>query len=91
QNKSISATEANTTPASTGNSVTMIIAICSSVFGIALVVICIIIFIRRISPKLSDRYNSSMPTRNEDSTYDTISMSNTSKSPHDQADYIEVF
>ncbi|XP_076078671.1 uncharacterized protein LOC143048715 isoform X3 [Mytilus galloprovincialis] len=38
-----------------------------------------------------DRYNSSMPTRDEDSTYDSISMSNPSKRPDDQADYMEVF
>ncbi|XP_071137394.1 uncharacterized protein [Mytilus edulis] len=92
QNKfSISTTEATTSAASTGNSVTVIIAICSTVFGIALVVICIVIFIRRISSKKTDRYNSTMPTRNEDSTYDTISMSTRSNRPEQQADYIEVF
>ncbi|XP_063404728.1 uncharacterized protein LOC134688187 [Mytilus trossulus] len=48
QNKfSISTTEANTSAASTGDSVTVIIAICSSVVGIAVVVICSIIFIKR--------------------------------------------
>ncbi|VDI10440.1 Hypothetical predicted protein [Mytilus galloprovincialis] len=88
---SISTTEATTLLDSTGNSVTVIIAICSSVFGIAIVVICIIIFIRRSSSQKSDRYNSTMPTRDEDSTYDTISMSTQSKRPDDQPDYLEVF
>ncbi|CAC5410307.1 TTN [Mytilus coruscus] len=90
QNKLISTTEATTSPGSTGNSLTVIIAICSTVFGVAIVVICIIIFIRRISSKISERYNSTMTTRNEDSTYDTISMSTRSNRPDDQADYMEV-
>ncbi|CAG2213766.1 unnamed protein product [Mytilus edulis] len=88
---SISTTEATTSLDSTGNSVTVIIAICSSVFGIAIMVICIILFIRRISSHKSDRYNSTMPTRDEDSTYDTIRMSSTSKRSGDQPDYLEVF
>ncbi|XP_063404729.1 uncharacterized protein LOC134688188 [Mytilus trossulus] len=84
-------TEANTSAASTGDSVTVIIAICSSVVGIAIVVICTIVVIRRSSSQKSDRYNSTMPTRNEDSTYDTISMSTRSNRPEQQADYIEVY
>ncbi|XP_076078669.1 titin-like isoform X1 [Mytilus galloprovincialis] len=87
---SISTTEATTSSETTENSVTVIIAISSSVLGVVIVVFCIIIFIRRILPKTSDRYNSTMPTRNEDSTYDTISMSTLSKIPDDQADYSEV-
>ncbi|CAC5417026.1 TTN [Mytilus coruscus] len=54
QNKfTISTSEATTSPDSTGNGVTVIIAICSTVFGVAIVVICIIILIRRISSKMS--------------------------------------
>ncbi|CAG2227342.1 TTN [Mytilus edulis] len=91
----ISTTEATTSSDSTGNSVTVIIAICSSVFGIAIVVICITVVIRRISSKKTDRYDSTMPIRDEDSTYDstydTISMSTRSNRPEDQADYLEVF
>ncbi|VDH94808.1 Hypothetical predicted protein [Mytilus galloprovincialis] len=94
---STSTTEATTDTTTSQNSpgesiqLTVIIAISSAVFGIVTVGVCIIFFIKRISPKKSASYNNTIPTRNEDKSYNTIDMTTLSNITDNEGDYVEVY